>query len=231
MIGGFTGGYDSVVAGRTGAGGHSTVIERGWLPRAGCVAAVTRRRSWEMVAGFTGRLAAVVAGGAGARRNRAVIECSWSPGTGVVAAVTRCRRGNMVTRLAGRGGAVVALRASTGGDAGVIERHGRHPGTGAVAAVARRRSRNVVAGLACGCLPVMAARALARRAVEPEGTVVKTGGAPYGGRVAQITFWAGWNVVRRLHCGRYVGGTRVTAGAHFRCALKYSAHVTRLALH
>jgi hypothetical protein len=147
----------------------------------------------------------------------------------MTAVARRCGR-DMIAGLATRRGAVMTRRTSTGRNASVIET-GRFPRCGAMTSVARRGGRNVVAGLACGCLPVVAPYAFARGAAEAEGVVIKNGGAPYRRGVAQITLRAGWDVIRRFSCCRYMGSARVTSGTGFWCTFEYSAHVARFTSH
>jgi hypothetical protein len=159
----------------------------------------------------------------------AVIE-NRQPPAGAVTGVTGACRHKVAAGLARCRRAVVTGRTGAGGDGTVIERRW-DPGGGGVAAVARGRRYDVIAGLARCRLPVMTADTRARCALEAERVVVKTGNAPYGGRVTQITLRAGWDVIRRFNRRRYTGSARVAAGAESWCALEYSPDMARFTSH
>jgi hypothetical protein len=182
-------------------------------PPAGAVTSVTRACRHKVAAGFARCRRAVVTARTGAGRDRTVVKGGRTPGGSGVAAVARRRGREVVAGFARCRRAIVTLRTGAGGDARAVECNGRHPGTAAVAAVARRRGREVVAGFARCRRAVVTADTRARCAPEAGRVVVKTGNAPYGGRVTQITLRAGWDVFRRFDRRRDTGSARVAADA------------------
>jgi hypothetical protein len=230
VIARFTGGGRAVMTGGTSAGRNGTVIERGRFPCTRAVAAIARRRGRNVKSRLSARRGAVMTRCTSAGRNRTMIECRRSPRRGAVAAIARRRGRDMSGGLAGCATAVMTGDAAPGRNDSVIEA-GRSPRCGAMTRVARRAGRNVVTGLACGCLPVVAPYAFARGAAEAEGTVVKDSSGPYRRGMAQITLRAGWDVIRRFSCCRYMGSARVTSGTDSWCTFEYSADVAGFTSH